>query len=161
MAGIPELTADTRPGQSVPARLSAVHQAILAAVTDEAAASAPDGNEEDWLHASGEHLTDAETLILRRAADAPQHSEALGELATLIEQLNAPKTGEPSGPPADEVMQHPLVPLADTYRKIIIDRVARADLPTPADRAADQPYGTDEGTEQTSGVEPTAGGDKP
>ncbi|MFD5234747.1 MULTISPECIES: hypothetical protein [Streptomyces] len=135
---------------------------ILAAFTDEAAASAPDGNEEDWLNASGEHLTDAETLILRRAADAPQHSEALGELATLIEQFNAPKTGEPSGPPADEVMQHPLVRLADTYRKIIIDRVARTCLPAQADRAADQSHRTEEGTEQTSGVEPTAGdGGKP
>ncbi len=51
---------------------------------------------------------DAEILALRRVADAPQHSEALGELATLIEQFNAPKTGEPSGPPADEVMQHPV-----------------------------------------------------
>ncbi|MER5434970.1 hypothetical protein [Streptomyces sp. NPDC002588] len=58
-------------------------------------------------------------------------------------------------------MPHPLVRLADTYRKIIIDRVARTGLPTQADRAADQSHGTDEGTEQTSGVEPTAGGDKP
>lgn len=161
MAGIPEVTADTWPGQSLPARLNAVHQVILAAFTDEAAASAPDGNEEDWLHASREHLTDAETVILRRAADAPQHSEGLGELATLIEQFNAPKTGEPSGPPADEVMQHPLVRMADTYRKIIIDRVARTDLSTQAARAADQSHGTDKGTEQTSGVEPNAGGDKP
>lgn len=161
LAGIPEVTADAWPGQSLPARLSAVHEVILAAFPDEAAVSVPDGSDEDWLNASGEHLTDAEILILRRAADAPQHSEALGELATLIEQFNAPKTGEPSGPPADEVMQHPLVRLADTYRKIIIDCVARRSFPTQADRAADRSPGTDEGTEQTSGVEPTAGGDKP
>lgn len=126
MADIPEVTAGTWPGQSLPARLNAVHQVILAALTDEAAASAPDGHEEDWLDAAEEYLTDAETLILRGAADAPQHSEALGELATLIEQLNAPKAGEPSGSPAAEVMQHPLVRLADTYRKIVINRVARA-----------------------------------
>lgn len=62
--------------------------------------------------------------------------------------------------PTQPVMQHPLVRLADTYRKIIIDRVARTDLPTQADRPADQSHGTDEGAEQTSGVEPTAGGDK-
>ncbi|WP_159041030.1 hypothetical protein [Streptomyces sp. FxanaA7] len=161
LACIPEPTADTWPGQSLPARLSAVHQVILAAFTDEAAASAPDGNEEDWLNVSGEHFSDAETLILRRAADAPQHSEALGELATLIEQFNALKTGEPSGPPAEEVMQHPLVRLAGTYRKIIIDRVARTGIPTRADRVADQSHGADEGAAQTSGVEPTAGGDKP
>ncbi|MGW3911475.1 hypothetical protein ACWEBX_08080 [Streptomyces sp. NPDC005070] len=82
-------------------------------------------HEEDWLNAAGEQLTDTETLILRRAADAPQHSEALGKQATLIEQFNAPKTSEPSRPPAGEVMQHPLVRLAGTYRKIIIDHVAR------------------------------------
>lgn len=161
LASIPEATADTWPGQSLPARLSAVHQVILAAFTDEAAASAPDGNEEDWLNASGGHLTDAEPLILHRAVDAPQHSEALGELARLIEQFNAQKTGEPSGSPADEVMQHPLVRLADTYRKIVIDRVARTAPPTQAARAADQSHGTGGGAEQTSGVEPTTGGDKP
>lgn len=161
LVGIPEVTADTWPGHSLPARLSVVHQVILAAFADEAAASAPDGNEEDWLNASGEHLTDAETVILRRAADGPQHSEALGELAMLIEQFNAPKTGEPSGPPADEVMQHPLVRLADTYRKIIIDRVARTASPAQADRAADQSQGTDDGAEQMSGVESTADGDQP
>lgn len=161
LASIPEPTADTWPGQSFPARLSAVHEVILAAFTDDAAASVPDGNEEDWLNASAEHLTDAETVILRRSADAPQHSEALGELATLIDQFNAPKTGEPSGLPADEVMQHPLVRLANTYRKIIIDRVARTAPPTQADPAADQSHGTDEGTEQTSGVELTAGGGNP
>ncbi|MDX3585763.1 hypothetical protein [Streptomyces europaeiscabiei] len=156
LAGIPEVSADTWPGQSFPARLSAVHEVILAAFTDEAAASAPDGNEEDWLNASGEHLTDAETVILRRAADAPQHSEALGELATLIEQFNAPKPGEPSGPPADDVMQHPLVRLADAYRKIIINHVARTAPPAQADRAANPSHGTDEAAEQTNVGEPTA-----
>ncbi|MFE6886662.1 hypothetical protein [Streptomyces sp. NPDC057694] len=100
-------------------------------------------------------------MILRRAADAPQHSEALSERATLIEQFNAPKTGEPSGPPADEVLQHPLVRMADAYRKIIIDRVVRTDLPTREVRAAGQSQGADVGNEQTSGVEPTDGGDKP
>ncbi|MEU3092937.1 hypothetical protein ABZ703_42740 [Streptomyces massasporeus] len=133
-----------------------MHEVILAALTDEAAASAPDGNEEDWLYASGEHLTDAETVILRRAADAPQHSEALGELATLIEQFNAPKPGEPSGPPADDVMQHPLVRLADAYRKIIINHVARTAPPAQADRAANPSHGTDEAAEQTNVGEPTA-----
>ncbi|MFJ9900494.1 hypothetical protein ACIQPR_44905 [Streptomyces sp. NPDC091280] len=162
LADIPELTESTWPSRTLPARLSAVHQVILAALSEQAAASAPDGNEEDWLNASGEHLTDAETVILRRAAVAPQYIEVLGELATLIEQFNAPKTGEASGSPADEVMQHPLVRLADTYRKIVIDRVARAGLPIQADRAADQSHGTDEGAEQTSGVEQIAGdGDNP
>ncbi|MGW3917836.1 hypothetical protein ACWEBX_41330 [Streptomyces sp. NPDC005070] len=133
-----------------------MHQVILTALTDEAAASAPDGNEEEWLNASGEHLTDAETVILRQAADAPQHSETLGKPATLMEQFNAPKTGEPGGPPTDEVMQHPLVRMADTYRQIIINHVTRTAPPTQPAPAADQSHRTDEATEQTNVGTPAA-----
>ncbi|MEY9842675.1 hypothetical protein ABH941_007965 [Streptacidiphilus sp. EB103A] len=153
LADITEPTADTWPRHSVPARLHDLHYVILAALADVAATSAPQGTEENWLDAGEEHLTDSETLLLRRASAAPQRVEALGELATFMARLNSPELEELGGPPVVDDTGHSLLRLADTYRKIVIEFVGRAARPTQTDRTADQPQDTHDGPAQERGAE--------
>lgn len=132
--GLPSLGADEWYRRTVPARLHDIHHHILAALVDLATRNASVDIEQGWLDAYGDHLTEDEAVMLRRAAGKPRRLDALLHLNDLYALLDM-DVEEDEEHDADALAEgadaHPLVKLADAYRDAVLDLVRTSKTPAP------------------------------
>ncbi|MBD0840718.1 hypothetical protein [Streptomyces sp. TRM68416] len=132
--GLPSLDADEWYRRTVPARLHDIHHHVLAALVDLATGDASVDIEQGWLDAYGDHLTEDEAVMLRRAAGKPRRLDALLHLDHLYALLDM-DVEEEEDHDADAVAEgadaHPLVKLADAYRDAVLDLVQTSKTNAP------------------------------
>ena len=96
-------------------QLHNLHLLILATVVD-LVALGTESIEEDWLATFGEHLSDDEVAMLRRAAETDKR---FARWAAAVEAEETPVETTDGQP-------HPLVHLGDKYREVVRTLVERA-----------------------------------
>lgn len=112
---VPSIGEETWHGRTVLSQLNRLHTLILATTVDLAAASF-ESLEEDWLATFGEHLTDDEVAMLRRAAETDDRFTRW--IAMTLD------TDDPSAETADD-HPHPLTELARRYQEAVSAVVER------------------------------------
>lgn len=123
---LPSLDADEWYRRTVPARLHDIHHHVLAVLADLAVNDASVDIEQGWLAVYGDHLTEDETAMLRRAAGTPRRLDALlrwNDLYGLLD-MDVKEEGEHDADTVAEGTEaHPLVKLADAYRDAVVSLV--------------------------------------
>jgi hypothetical protein len=143
------------------ARLHDIHHHVLAVLTDLAVHDASVDIEQGWLAAYGDHLTEHEVTMLRRAAEKPRRLDALLRWNDLYELLDMHPSGESAHDAdvvAEDIETHPLVKLADAYHAAVVSLV-RPVRSTASIVAGAVPDDESQGPETATSEEPPNGSD--